>query len=54
VTTVAVSTVELARSKFATTSHNRFRFVPVTLGLAPLVAVMPESSVDLAASKSGG
>jgi hypothetical protein len=52
VTTLAVSTVELARSRFATTSRYRLRFVP--LGLAPLVAVMPESPVDLAASKSGG
>jgi cytochrome d ubiquinol oxidase subunit I len=35
-----VSTVELARVQFATTSIYHFLFVPLTLGLAPLVAVM--------------
>ena len=38
--TVAVSTVELARTQFAMTSLYHFLFVPLTLGLAPLVAVM--------------
>ena len=38
--TVAVSTVDLARVQFATTSLYHFLFVPLTLGLAPLVAVM--------------
>src|SRR6187431_2859633 len=38
--TVAVSTVDLARLQFATTSLYHFLFVPLTLGLAPLVAVM--------------
>ena len=38
--TIAVSTVDLARAQFATTSLYHFLFVPLTLGLAPLVAVM--------------
>ena len=38
--TIAVSTVDLARIQFATTSLYHFLFVPLTLGLAPLVAVM--------------
>ena len=38
--TLAVSTVDLARAQFATTSLYHFLFVPLTLGLAPLVAVM--------------
>ena len=38
--TVAVTTVDLARIQFATTSLYHFLFVPLTLGLAPLVAVM--------------
>jgi cytochrome bd ubiquinol oxidase subunit I len=37
---VASSTVDLARIQFATTSLYHFLFVPLTLGLAPLVAVM--------------
>jgi cytochrome bd ubiquinol oxidase subunit I len=37
---VAVTTVDLARIQFATTSLYHFLFVPLTLGLAPLVAVM--------------
>jgi cytochrome d ubiquinol oxidase subunit I len=37
---LAVSTVDLARIQFATTSLYHFMFVPLTLGLAPLVAVM--------------
>jgi cytochrome bd ubiquinol oxidase subunit I len=40
VTTLAVSTVDLARVQFATTSLYHFLFVPLTLGLAPLVATM--------------
>jgi len=40
VSTVAISTVDLARVQFATTSLYHFLFVPLTLGLAPLVAVM--------------
>ena len=39
-TTLAVSTVDLARIQFATTSIYHFFFVPLTLGLGPLVAVM--------------
>ena len=39
-TTLAVSSVDLARIQFATTSLYHFLFVPLTLGLAPLVAVM--------------
>ena len=35
-----VTSVELARLQFATTSIYHFLFVPLTLGLAPLVAVM--------------
>jgi cytochrome d ubiquinol oxidase subunit I len=38
--TLAVTTVDLARIQFATTSLYHFLFVPLTLGLAPLVAVM--------------
>ena len=37
---VLVSTVDLARAQFATTSLYHFIFVPLTLGLAPMVAVM--------------
>jgi cytochrome bd ubiquinol oxidase subunit I len=40
VSTLAVSTVDLARIQFATTSLYHFLFVPLTLGLAPLVATM--------------
>jgi cytochrome bd ubiquinol oxidase subunit I len=35
-----VTTVDLARLQFATTSLNHVLFVPLTLGLAPLVAAM--------------
>ena len=38
--TFASTTVDLARAQFATTSIYHFLFVPLTLGLAPLVAVM--------------
>ena len=38
--TLAITTVDLARIQFATTSLYHFLFVPLTLGLAPLVAVM--------------
>src|ERR1700740_1880920 len=37
---LAVSTVDLARIQFATTSLYHFLFVPLTLGLGPLVAIM--------------
>jgi cytochrome bd ubiquinol oxidase subunit I len=37
---VANTTVDLARAQFATTSIYHFLFVPLTLGLGPLVAVM--------------
>ena len=37
---LAITTVDLARLQFATTSIFHFLFVPLTLGLAPLVAVM--------------
>jgi cytochrome bd ubiquinol oxidase subunit I len=40
VTPFAVTTVDLARAQFATTSIYHFIFVPLTLGLAPLVAIM--------------
>jgi cytochrome bd ubiquinol oxidase subunit I len=40
VSTLAVSTVDLARLQFATTSLYHFLFVPLTLGLAPFVALM--------------
>jgi cytochrome d ubiquinol oxidase subunit I len=40
VTPFASTTVDLARIQFATTSIYHFLFVPLTLGLAPLVAVM--------------
>jgi cytochrome bd ubiquinol oxidase subunit I len=40
VTPVAVTTVDLARAQFASTSIYHFLFVPLTLGLAPLVAIM--------------
>jgi cytochrome d ubiquinol oxidase subunit I len=37
---VANTTVDLARAQFATTSIYHFLFVPLTLGLGPLVAIM--------------
>src|SRR5215211_6099886 len=37
---LASTTVDLARIQFATTSLYHFLFVPLTLGLAPLVAIM--------------
>jgi cytochrome d ubiquinol oxidase subunit I len=37
---LGLSTVDLARLQFASTSLYHFLFVPLTLGLAPLVAVM--------------
>src|SRR6476619_3193041 len=40
VTTLADTAVDLARIQFATTSIYHFFFVPLTLGLGPLVAVM--------------
>jgi len=40
VSSLAVTTVDLARVQFATTSLYHFLFVPLTLGLAPLVAIM--------------
>ena len=39
-TPVASTVVDLARAQFATTSIYHFLFVPLTLGLGPLVAVM--------------
>ena len=39
-TPLAVTTVDLARVQFAMTSIYHFLFVPLTLGLAPLVAIM--------------
>jgi cytochrome bd ubiquinol oxidase subunit I len=38
--TMASTTVDLARVQFATTSLYHFLFVPLTLGLAPIVATM--------------
>src|SRR5215475_8014756 len=40
VSVLAVSTADLARLQFATTSLYHFLFVPLTLGLGPLVAIM--------------
>jgi cytochrome d ubiquinol oxidase subunit I len=40
VTVLASTTVDLARLQFATTSIYHFLFVPLTLGLGPLVAIM--------------
>jgi cytochrome bd ubiquinol oxidase subunit I len=40
VTALASTTVDLARIQFATTSLYHFLFVPLTLGLGPLVAIM--------------
>ena len=37
---LADTTVDLARVQFATTSIYHFLFVPLTLGLGPLVAIM--------------
>src|SRR6476659_4984318 len=37
---LASTAVDLARIQFATTSIYHFRFVPLTLGLGPLVAIM--------------
>ena len=39
-TTLALTTVDLARIQFATTTIYHFFFVPLTLGLGPIVAVM--------------
>ena len=39
-TALAITTVDLARVQFATTSIYHFFFVPLTLGLGPIVAVM--------------
>ena len=39
-TTIASTAVDLARMQFATTSIYHFLFVPLTLGLGPLVAIM--------------
>ncbi len=39
-TLLASTTVDLARTQFATTSIYHFLFVPLTLGLGPLVAIM--------------
>jgi cytochrome d ubiquinol oxidase subunit I len=39
-TPIASTTVDLARIQFATTSIYHFLFVPLTLGLGPLVAIM--------------
>src|SRR3954470_416000 len=39
-TTIASTAVDLARIQFATTSIYHFLFVPLTLGLGPLVAIM--------------
>src|ERR1700752_839520 len=39
-TPLASTVVDLARGQFATTSIYHFLFVPLTLGLGPLVAVM--------------
>jgi cytochrome d ubiquinol oxidase subunit I len=40
VSVIASTTVDLARVQFATTSIYHFLFVPLTLGLGPIVAVM--------------
>jgi cytochrome d ubiquinol oxidase subunit I len=40
VVVLASTTVDLARLQFATTSIYHFLFVPITLGLGPLVAIM--------------
>jgi cytochrome d ubiquinol oxidase subunit I len=40
VTQLALTTVDLARIQFAATSIYHFLFVPLTLGLGPLVAIM--------------
>jgi cytochrome bd ubiquinol oxidase subunit I len=40
VSVLAIETVDLARIQFATTTIYHFFFVPLTLGLGPLVAVM--------------
>jgi cytochrome d ubiquinol oxidase subunit I len=40
VTTLGATTVDLARVQFGLTSLYHFLFVPLTLGLAPLVAIM--------------
>jgi len=40
VSAIASTTVDLARIQFATTSIYHFLFVPLTLGLGPLVAIM--------------
>ena len=43
---LAITTVDLARLQFATTSLYHFLFVPLTLGLAPLVAAHADALVS--------
>jgi hypothetical protein len=43
VSAIASTTVDLARIQFATTSIYHFLFVPLTLGLGPLVFSGPSS-----------
>ena len=52
-TTLAVSTVEPARTQYATTSLYHLQLIALTRGLVPLIAVMPASPGDLAAPTSG-
>ena len=55
VSTLAASSADLARTQFGMTSIYHFLFVPLTLGLAPLVAVMQTiwyRSGDMADRKS--
>ena len=42
-TTLLVTTNDVARIQFATTSLYHFIFVPLTLGLAPILAIMQRS-----------
>jgi cytochrome d ubiquinol oxidase subunit I len=50
---LASTAVDLARIQFATTSLYHFLFVPLTLGLAPLVALMLEPLAGPSGSSVG-
>ena len=47
---LAATTVDLAPLQFATTSIYHFLFVPLTLGLGPIVAVMQTNVLTKLAS----
>ena len=50
---LASTTVDLARAQFATTSIYHFLFVPLTLGLGPIVADHADASGTGRTTRSG-